>query len=200
MVPDSLFKRLFRLIDTAEDFTFQAAIFLRYDQVDEFRHLDILGSLIVGEEVVLDVLVGCGKEILDGIPGRIDDIVFPVTILARVTLFDIHVVGHAEVGENPSQLIRGVEKDDLFERPIFFRDVFDVVSSGTQKEEIAAIDLMANIAIVDELFASNYITDSVAGEIVRLRAVAIGLNILDDHGLLDRLLGRVKHNDEILNE
>ena len=57
MVVDDLFEILFRGVHVAQQLAFDAAVFVRGDQIDQFGHLDVLGRLVAVEVFVAQVVV-----------------------------------------------------------------------------------------------------------------------------------------------
>ena len=191
---DRLLEVLLHLVDVAEHLALEAAVVLCEDQVHQFGHFERFGRFVLGEQVVLDVLVDRREEVADGAPRRIDHVALFAAVLAAVVVGDVELVVHAQLGEDAAQLFGRIVEGDLFERLSVFRDVFGVVMAGAQVEEVAAVHFVADVAVVDVLFAAQYVADGVAGEVVGLDAVAVGLYILHDHRLLGRSRKTVGHN------
>ena len=153
-------------VHVAEYFGLEAALLLRDDEIYQLGHFDVLGGLVVGEEVVSDILIGGGEEVLHGIGGGIYHMAVLTTLLARVRVGYVELVGHVEVRENFGQLFGGVVEDYLLERAAVLGNILSVVVPGAEVEHIALSHLVTRVAIVDILFAPQYIADAMSGQIV----------------------------------
>lgn len=185
---DRLLEILLYHIYVAEDFAFQAAVFLAEDEVDQFRHFNVFRSLVLREHIFSDVLVYCAEEVAYGIPGRIDNVVLPGATFARVVVLDIELVIHAQVRENVCDLIRRVVEHDLLERLPVFGNVFGVVVADIQVEEFSLVHFVAYIPVVNVFLPADDIADPMPRQGLRLDSVPIRLRILHNHRLLGSVL------------
>ncbi len=107
---------------------------MRDDVVDQLRHLDVLGRVVVAELLVAQVAVQVGEERADARPsGRTYELASHAP-LAVVLGVDSQTVGDVEMHEDALQFVRTVVDHDLLEGLALFGHVLDVVVTDSQKK------------------------------------------------------------------
>ena len=176
VVVDDLFEILLGCIDIAEQFAFQAAVFVRGDEVDQFGHLDVLGRLVAVEILVAQVVVGIDEKVADRIPGGHRDMRAVAAVFARMFVRNVQPVGDVQVHEDALQVPGRVVKEHLFEGLPVFREVLDIVVPDAEVEYVSAREGLALIPVVNIFRATEDVADCVARKRLRLDSVVKGLN------------------------
>ena len=171
VVEHELLEALLLHVDVVQDLALDATVVVRDDVVDQLRHLDVLGRVVVAELLVAQVAVQVGEERADARPsGRTYELASHAP-LAVVLGVDSQTVGDVEMHEDALQFVRTVVDHDLLERLALFGHVLDVVVTDSQKKDLTLPDPRALIAVVNVLRSAQYVSDRITRQILRLNSV-----------------------------
>ena len=135
---DDLLEVVVRRVDVAQNLALQAVVLVRDDQIDQLRHLDALGSLVVHEVVVLKIARRVHEETAQRRRRRHSHVVQPPAALAMMGVGDVHAVAHVQLQKDPLQQLRRVIHNDLLERPTLIGQVLDIVVAYSHVKHVAA--------------------------------------------------------------
>ena len=181
---DDLLEIVARGIHIRQYLAFQAAVGLRYDKVYKFRHLNVLGRLVVHEIVVLQIAGGMAEEAADRRRRRHRHMVQTAAAVAGVGIGYVDGIGHIEIQQNALQQFGRIVDDDLFERAAVLGNVLDVVISDSHVKDIAFRYGMARIAVIDMLRTAHHIADGITRKRQHLDSPVIRSDIFDDRRLI----------------
>ena len=193
MVKDHLLETLFGGINIAQQFAFDAAIFMCNDQIDQLGHFDILGRLVVMKVFVTQITVGIGKEVAQRTPSGHGNMSERIFLVLYTIVRDTQLVSDVQMQQDPLKICRTVKEKNLFEGLTSFGAILDIVMAQAEIENIAARQRLAFIPIVNVFRAPQYIANGVARQHLRLNTVVKRFNILHDHRLLHRRMKRIAH-------
>ena len=167
MTINKLLKTLARGVDIRQNFAFQTAVHSRYDEVDEFGHFYILGSGVVTEHIVAQILVERHKEVACGTPRGAHNVAALATRRTRVVVHYVEIVVHTQIGEYLPQVLGRIVARNLLEGVLFALGyILGVVMSLGQKEYLATLHLVPNVTIIYILGAAKNITNGMTREIM----------------------------------
>ena len=135
---------------------------MRGDEVNQLRHLDALGGLVLQEALVAQVVVRVDEKVAQRAPCGHGDVGAVVAVFARMVVRDVESVGDVQVEQDALQVGGRVVEEHLLEGLAVFGDVLHVVVAEPQVEDVAAVEGLAFVAVVDILRAAQDIAYGVA--------------------------------------
>ena len=162
VVVDRLFEVLLGRVDVAQQLALDAAVLVRGDEVNQLRHLDALGGLVLQEALVAQVVVRVDEKVAQRAPCGHGDVGAVVAVFARMVVRDVESVGDVQVEQDALQVGGRVVEEHLLEGLAVFGDVLHVVVAEPQVEDVAAVEGLAFVAVVDILRAAQDIAYGVA--------------------------------------
>jgi len=162
VVVDDLLEVFLGGVYVAQQLAFDAAVFVRGNQIDQFGHLDVLGRFVVVEILVAQVVVGVGEKIPDASPCG-HGYVHPVAaVFAGVRIGDVQPVGDVQVQQDALEVRRRVVDKNLLEGLAVFGEMLDVVVADSEVENVASGELAAFVAVVDEHGPPQHVANGIS--------------------------------------